>query len=116
MTKLVPPLAPASDFILVEIEDDKELETTSGIVLPVTAVVQNKKTLIGKIVAVGPGRRDPTNVMSRIPMDCKVGDRVLCAMYIGFPVYTKSTIIEGRADGFVIIKCTDIMAFLEVES
>jgi len=51
---------------------------SSGIVIPDTA---KEKPQQGEIIAVGPGRLDDDG--KRIPMDVKVGDRVLYAKYSG---------------------------------
>ena len=50
----------------------------SGIVIPDTA---KEKPQQGKVIAAGPGRLDDNG--KRVPMDVKVGDRVLYAKYTG---------------------------------
>ena len=57
---------------------EREEMTKSGIVLPDTA---KEKPQEGKILAVGPGERDEDG--KRIPVELKVGDRVLYQKYAG---------------------------------
>ena len=66
-------LKPKGDRILVK-RIDPESVTTGGIVLPGAAI--DEKTTQGTIMAVGPGKySEKTAVL--IPMDIKVGDRIL---------------------------------------
>lgn len=97
-------LSPASEFIVVKLDQDSE-ERMGRIVIPPTAA-PNKKTQTGVVAAVGPGRRDPTNIERRIPIDCEVGQRVLLACFIGYP-------LKIKGDEFVIVKHNDIMAQVE---
>ncbi|HYY54876.1 MAG TPA: co-chaperone GroES [Candidatus Dormibacteraeota bacterium] len=57
---------------------EREEMTKSGIVLPDTA---KEKPQEGKVLAVGPGERDEDG--KRIPVELKVGDRVLYQKYAG---------------------------------
>lgn len=95
---------PQYDLILVKVDADKEERTQGGIIIPVT-VNANKKTQTGRITAVGTGRRDPRDSSKFIPIDCKVGDYVLMATYIGYP-------FSYNDEEYVLVKNTDIMAFL----
>jgi chaperonin GroES len=70
-------LQPLGDRVLVK-PIEKEEKTKSGIYLPDTA---KEKPQEGEIIAVGPGKYDETG--KRIPMDLKVGDRVIYAKYGG---------------------------------
>jgi chaperonin GroES len=68
---------PLHDRVLVlRIESDEK--TVGGIIIPDTA---KEKPLEGKVVAVGEGRYDKDG--KRIPVDLKVGDKVLFARYGG---------------------------------
>jgi len=68
-------LKPLSSHILIQpLEDEKT--TKSGIVLPENA---SEKPTRGKIVAVGPGKKDEKGQV--IPMSVKVGDTVLFKKY-----------------------------------
>ena len=70
-------LQPLADRVLVK-PIEKEEKTKSGIYLPDTA---KEKPQEGEIIAVGPGKM--TDDGTRIPMDLKVGDRVIYAKYGG---------------------------------
>jgi chaperonin GroES len=68
---------PLHDRVLVlRIESDEK--TTGGIIIPDTA---KDKPLEGQVVAVGDGRYDKDG--KRVPIDLKVGDKVLFARYGG---------------------------------
>ncbi len=68
---------PLHDRVLVlRIESDEK--TTGGIIIPDTA---KEKPLEGQVVAVGGGRYDKDG--KRVPIDLKVGDKVLFARYGG---------------------------------
>ena len=72
--------------------------TKSGLVLPDTA---KEKSQEGKVIAVGPGR--VTDEGTRIPVDVKVGDKVVYAKYAG---------TEFKEDGkdYLIIEDSSILA------
>ena len=70
-------LKPLEDRIVVK-PSEEEQTTVSGIVIPDTA---KEKPQQGEVVAAGPGRLDENG--KRIPMDVRVGDRVLYAKYTG---------------------------------
>jgi chaperonin GroES len=75
-TSDTPNLRPLSDKVLVRPLSDDELgsKSPSGIIIPDT--VDREKTDRGEVVAVGPGRFDEDGE-KRIPVDVKVGDRVI---------------------------------------
>jgi chaperonin GroES len=68
---------PLYDRILVRRLDPKE-EVKGGIIIPDTA---KEKPMEGKVVAVGAGKVDKAG--KRIPLEVKVGDRVLIGKYSG---------------------------------
>jgi chaperonin GroES len=70
-----------------------------GLYIPDTA---KEKPTMGEVIAVGPGRYEKGN---RVPMDVKVGDKVIYGKYSGTP-YT----VDG--DEVMIIKASDILAKL----
>jgi len=70
-------LQPLADRLVVK-PIEKEAKTKGGIILPDTA---KEKPQEGEVVAVGPGRM--TDDGKRIPMDLKVGDRVIYSKYGG---------------------------------
>jgi len=79
---------------------DAEDKTAGGIIIPDTA---KEKPSQGEVVAVGPGGRDEAGDL--IPIDLKVGDRVLFGKWSG---------TEVKLDGqdLLIMKESDIMGVL----
>ena len=76
---------PLYDRILVRRLDAKE-EVKGGIIIPDTA---KEKPMEGKVVAVGSGRLDKAG--KQIPMQVKVGDKVLIGKYAGTEVKIDNT-------------------------
>ena len=70
-------IRPLHDRVIVK-RLEAERTTASGIVLPDTA---GEKPDQGEVLAVGPGKRDEAGKL--LPMDVKVGDRVLFGKYAG---------------------------------
>jgi chaperonin GroES len=68
---------PLNDRVLVVRIEEKE-KTGGGIIIPDTA---KEKPQEGKVVAVGPGKRDENG--QRIPLDVRKGDRLLFGKYPG---------------------------------
>jgi chaperonin GroES len=79
---------------------DAEEKTTGGIIIPDTA---KEKPQEGGVVAIGPGGRDENGKL--IPIDVKIGDRVLFGKWSGTEVKIDS--IE-----YLIMKESDIMGVL----
>jgi chaperonin GroES len=90
-------LQPLADRLVVKPVQKEEM-TKGGIYLPDTA---KEKPQEGEIVAVGPGRM--TDDGKRIPMDIKVGDRVIYSKYGG------SEIKVDDVD-MIILRESDILA------
>jgi chaperonin GroES len=76
-TRTATKLVPLSDRLVIKPVVQEEV-LASGIVIPDTA---KEKPQQGRVIAVGPGRVDDDG--KRVPMDVKVGDRVLYAKYSG---------------------------------
>jgi chaperonin GroES len=93
-------LRPLGDRVWVE-PIEREETTASGIVLPETA---KEKPMEGKILAVGPGARQENG--ERMPLDVKVGDRVLFAKYAG-------TEIKHNGTKYLIMRESDLLAVIE---
>ena len=81
--------------------EEKEEMTRSGIVLPDTA---KEKPQEGRIVAAGPGRRLDSGDL--VPLEVKVGDKVLYAKYSGTEVK-----LDGKE--YLIVREADILAVME---
>jgi chaperonin GroES len=90
---------PLHDRVVVK-RIDAEEKTKGGIIIPDTA---KEKPSQGEITAVGPGGRDESGKL--IPIDVKVGDRVLFGKWSG---------TEVKLDGeeLLIMKESDIMGVL----
>lgn len=93
-------LKPLADRVVVEPIERDEM-TASGIYVPETA---KEKPQEGKVVAVGPGRRDEDG--DYVDMDVKLGDRVLYAKYAG-------TEVKLDDKKYLILKESDILAILD---
>ena len=78
-----------------------EEKTKGGIIIPDTA---KEKPQEGEVIAVGPGGRDESGKL--IPIDLKVGDKVLFGKWSG---------TEVKLDGeeLLIMKESDIMGIIE---
>lgn len=94
-------IKPLSDHLLIEPTKEEE-KTKSGIFLPET--VEKEKPEQGKVIAVGPGKKDKTG--NFIPLEVKVGDKVL------FTKYGPSEIKVDEKE-YLIAKEEDILAILE---
>ena len=90
-------IQPLADRLVVK-PSQKEEVTKGGIYLPDTA---KEKPQEGEIVAVGPGRM--TDDGKRIPMDLKVGDKVIYSKYGGSEI--KIDDVE-----MIILRESDILA------
>ncbi len=88
---------PLHDRVLVERTESEE-KTKGGIIIPDTA---KEKPSEGKIVAVGNGSRDEAGKL--IPLDVKVGDKVLFTKWGG-------TEIKINGKELIILKESDILA------
>ena len=93
-------LKPLEDRIVVKAADAEET-TASGLVIPDTA---KEKPQQGEVIAVGPGRFGDDN--ERVPMDIKVGDKVVYSKYGG----TEIT-IEG--EDLLILSGRDVLAVVK---
>ena len=91
---------PLHDRVVVR-RIEAEEKTKGGIIIPDTA---KEKPQQGEVIAVGPGARDESGKI--VPLDLKVGDRVLFGKWSG---------TEVRIDGedLLIMKESDIMGVIE---
>ncbi len=89
---------PLEDRVVIFPDDEAET-MRGGLYIPDTA---KEKPTQGEILAVGPGRVEKG---ARVPMDVKVGDKVLYGKYSG-------TAITLDGEEVVIIKSSDILAKL----
>ena len=85
-------LTPLEDKIIVK-QAEAETQTASGLFIPQQ----------GEVLAVGPGRRNDAG--ERIPVDVKVGDKVLYSKYGG-------TEVHYQGEDYLIVSARDILAIL----
>ena len=93
-------IKPLSDHIFVETFNEGKT-TKGGIFIPASS---EEKPMIGKVVAVGPGKR--TDEGKLIPLNVKIGDKVL---------FTKYTPNEVKVDDkeYLVIREDDILAIID---
>ena len=91
---------PLHDRVVIE-RIEAEAKTAGGIIIPDTA---QEKPQQGKVTAAGPGGRDESGKV--IPIDVKVGDRILFGKWSGTEVK-----IDGEE--LLIMKESDIMGVVE---
>jgi chaperonin GroES len=91
-------VAPLADRVVVKALEETE-SMRGGLYIPDTA---KEKPQQGEIVAVGPGRFDEGK---RVPMDVKVGDKVLYGKYSGTEVT-----LDGEQ--YLILRESDVLAVI----
>ena len=93
-------IRPLHDRVIVKrIEEEKK--SAGGIVIPDTAAEKPEQ---GEILAVGKGKKDDNGKL--IPIDVKVGDRVLFGKYSGQTVRVKG-------DELLVMREEDIVGVVE---
>jgi chaperonin GroES len=91
---------PLHDRLVVK-RIEAEAKSAGGIIIPDTA---QEKPSQGEIVAIGPGGRDEAGKL--IPIDLRVGDRVLFGKWSG-------TEVKLDGDDLLIMKESDIMGVID---
>ncbi len=92
-------LTPLGDRIVVKPQDEDEVRTSSGLVIPDTA---KEKPQLGEVLAVGPGEFKDGE---RIPVDVNVGDVVFYSKYGG-------TEVKQNGEDLLILSSRDVLAIL----
>jgi len=92
---------PLQDRLIIERVENEERKT-GGIIIPDTS---KEKPSIGIVLAAGPGARSEKDG-SLLPMDVKVGDKVLFGKWSG-------TEIDKDNKKLVVMKQSDILAICE---
>ena len=93
-------IKPLEDRIVIK-AGEAEQTTASGLVIPDTA---KEKPQEGEVLAVGPGRYNEDGD-ERIPLDVKVGDRVLYSKYGG-------TEVKHGGEEYLILSARDVLAIV----
>jgi len=93
-------IRPLHDRVIVK-RIEEERKSAGGIVIPDTAAEKPEQ---GEILAVGKGKKDDKGKL--IPVDVKVGDRVLFGKYSGQTVRVKG-------DELLVMHEEDIMGVIE---
>lgn len=93
-------IRPLGDHILVKPADEKEVKK-GGIIIPDTA---KEKPQEGEIVAVGKGKRLENGTI--VPLEVKVGDKVLFGKYSG-------TEIKIDGNDYLIMREDDVLGIIE---
>lgn len=94
---------PYGDRVIVQ-ELEAEAVSKGGVIIPDIA---QEKPQEGLVLAVGPGRWDenwPYDPPRRIPVDVRLGDRVLYTKYVG----TEITDVTGEK--YLILSARDVLA------
>ena len=93
-------IKPLADRVVVKLVEAEE-KTKTGIFLTASA---QEKPQVAEVVAVGPGAY--TDDGKLIPMEVKIGDKVITGKYTG---------TEVKMDGteYTIVKQSDILAIVE---
>jgi chaperonin GroES len=92
---------PLADRVLVQRLDEEIEKSKGGIIIPDTA---KEKPQQGKVIAVGKGRKNEDGTI--VPLDVKVGDRILFGKYAGSEIK-----VEGEEH--LIMREEDILGVLE---
>lgn len=93
-------IKPLADYLLIE-PLEKETTLPSGIVIPDTA---KEKPQEGKVLAVGPGKKDDNGKL--VPIEIKVGSVVMYKKWGGTEVK-----IDGKEH--LLVKEEDVLAVVE---
>ncbi len=91
---------PLQDRVLVKRLEEGEVKK-GGIIIPDTA---KEKPSQGEVIAVGPGRKDDEGKV--IPMELKVGNKILFGKYSG-------TEVKLDDEEFIIMKEDEVLGVLQ---
>jgi len=94
-------IRPLHDRLIVRRLEDQEQRSSGGIIIPDTA---KEKPQEGKVIAIGSGKVNEEG--KRLPLDVKVGDRILFGKYSGSDIK-----IDGEEH--LIMREEDVLAVLD---
>jgi chaperonin GroES len=95
-------LEPLEDRVVVKPLEEETQRTPTGIIIPDTA---KEKPQEGEVVAIGPGRFEDGK---RIPLDVKVGDRVIYSKYGG-------TEVKVEGEDYLVLSARDLFAIVKTK-
>jgi len=93
-------LRPLADRVVIKRIEEEEVKK-GGIIIPDTAKEKPQK---GEVVAVGPGRLDEEG--KRMPMEVKVGNKILFSKYAG-------TEVKIGDEEYLVMREDDILCIIE---
>lgn len=93
-------IRPLADRVVVKRIEEEEVKK-GNIIIPDTAKEKPQK---GEVIAVGPGRVDEKG--NRVPMEVKVGDKVIFSKYAGSEVKIDD-------EEYLVMREDDILAVIE---
>jgi chaperonin GroES len=93
-------IRPLHDRIIVE-RLEEETKTAGGIIIPDTA---KEKPQQGKVIAVGKGKKTEDGKL--LPLDVKVGDKILFGKYAGTEIK-----LDGKE--FLMMREDDVLGVIE---
>jgi chaperonin GroES len=94
-------IRPLYDRIVVKRLDEETAKTSGGLFIPDSA---KEKPQQGEVVAVGQGKRNDDGKL--IPLDVKVGDRILFGKYSGSD-------IKSDGDEYLIMREDEVLGVVE---
>jgi chaperonin GroES len=94
-------IRPLHDRLIVRRLEEQEQRSSGGIIIPDTA---KEKPQEGKVIAIGSGKVNDEG--KRLPLDVKVGDRILFGKYSGSDIK-----IDGEEH--LILREEDVLAVLD---
>jgi len=98
-------LTPLRDRIIVRREPEQE-KTAGGIYIPDSA---REKSTVGTVIAVGKGK--VTDDGKIVPLDVKLGDRILFGKYAGSEA--KRYHFESEGEELIVMKEEEVLGVLE---
>jgi chaperonin GroES len=91
------PINPLGDYV-VAVTEATAKKTASGLYLPDSA---SEKPMTARVVAVGPGKVGDDN--KRVPMQLKIGDRIVYKSY-------STTDVKVGDQSYILVKEEDVLA------
>jgi len=94
-------IKPLEDRVLIKTQEE-EKKSEGGILLPGSS--NNAETVVGEVIAVGPGTRTPQGEL--IPTGIETGSKVIFYKHAG-------TKIKSEGEEYVIVNASELLATLD---